>query len=118
MSADLLRRAAAKLREHARYAGEWATVFTDSESLTGFRVCNDHQADEHDVCDNCHDVETYSEPLAAYVVLMHTPVGRALGDVFERLAYLDRGAVNAIDNDLMADLEHLAAQVLREDGES
>lgn len=114
MSADLLLRAAAKLRQHAR-PGEWATVLTDSESLTGFRVCNDHQAGDHDVCDNCHDVETYSEPLAAYVVLMHTPVALAIADVFERLDAVD---LNAIDNDLLADLEHLAAQVLREDGES
>ncbi len=122
MSADLLARAAAKLRGQVQdlsdlwRGNEWFPVFTDSESLTGVRTCSmGHTTDTlSDACDRCDDFETYSEPSAAYIALMHPPVALALAEVFESLAGCMTVAGACRDDRL----EAVARAVLREDGES
>lgn len=93
MSADLLRRAAVKLRESAAVAdmngymaAPWRTVLTDSESLTGVAGCGGQAADEHvenSTCDDCTSIEAWMEPAAAYIALMHPPVALALAELLE-----------------------------------
>jgi len=115
MSSDLLRRAAAKLREHVQdlpalwRGNEWFPVFTDS--LTGVRTCSKgHAADtQSDACDWCDDFETYSEPSAAYIALMQPTVALALADVFEALA----GAITTAGACRDQRLEAVACAVLR-----
>lgn len=97
MSADLLRRAAAKLRQRAAdvpptWPAPWFPVITDSESVTGVAACADHEEDPAEgpywACDSCEHFETYGEGLAAYVSAMHPPVALALADWLADLAEL------------------------------
>ncbi|GAA0738551.1 hypothetical protein Drose_04445 [Dactylosporangium roseum] len=74
MSADLLRRAAAKLREHARAASfsddGWAVDLADSEVTTadgGMMIADTGELTE-------------GRPDASYIALMHPPVALALAD--------------------------------------
>jgi len=122
MSADLLHRAAARLRKDTAtlpvvwHDRPWFPVFTDSESLTGVRACRKtHTVDmESDACDLCEDIETYSEGLAGFVAMMQPAVALALADVFESLA----GAITTAGACRDQRLEAVACAVLREDGES
>jgi hypothetical protein len=122
-AADLLRRAATKLRETAHevpayFAQPWHSVYTDSESLTGIRVCENHEppADltaEQGVnwaCDACEYFETYREGLAAYAALMHPPVALALADLLDRAADAIPGLESLANTGRMTEphLAHLA----------
>ena len=121
MSADLLRRAAAKLRKDTAalpvvwHDRPWFPVFTDSKSLTGVRACRKtHTVDmESDACDLCEYIETYAEGLAGFIALMHPAVALALADVFENLA----GCMTTAGACRDQRLEAVAHAVLREDGE-
>jgi hypothetical protein len=132
MSADLLRRAAAKLREHVAALPTdwrdrpWTPVITDSESLTGVRTCDGPHdsyevADDADpatiadwACDGCEHFETYSEGLAGYASMLHPPVALALAELLQVLSWFPS---QADATDLTAAVA-VARQVLREDGES
>jgi hypothetical protein len=123
MGADLLRRAADKLRKavDGRTAGEWFPVITDSESSTGVGICQDHAPSGVDpgwVCDECHVVETYSEALADYIALMHPPVGLALADAMDAVARVVRYNEHSVARVGYGELIAAARAVLREDGES
>jgi len=117
MSADLLRRAAAKLRKDTAalplvwHDRPWFPVFTDSESLTGVRACRKtHTVDmESDACDLCEYIETYAEGLAGFIALMQPAVALALAEWLEAESqlYAPNTAAFAV-----------ARSVLREDGES
>lgn len=126
MSADLLRRAALKLREHAQGAvmngympAPWRTVLTDSESMTGFAGCAQLAPDEHapnSACDDCTSIEAWTEPAAAYLALMHPPVALAVADLLD--GYAEKfdlppfhGFKNRTDEQFIA----LARAVLREE---
>ncbi len=115
MSADLLRRAAEKLRRAEgrlvmTWGSPWRVVITDSESGTGVATCEDHQLAPHDACDNCEHFETYYESVAEYCSVMHPPVALALADLMERAAVTP----TEVDNDVWAEFEHLARQILCE----
>jgi hypothetical protein len=99
VNADLLRRAAEKLRLAAHevptyFPADWHPVFTDSESLTGVRSCPEHNPSGDDLtgpykalwaCDRCEHIETCGEGLAAYIALMHPPVALALADLLDEM---------------------------------
>lgn len=80
MSADLLRRAAAKLRQHVEEAspGPWTTdiweIFSEAEAP--------HWLGETLSVDD----EPLSEANAAYIALMHPPVALALADLLDEHA--------------------------------
>lgn len=131
MSADLLRRAAAKLREHAEavpefFAPPWHRVFTDSESLTGVRSCANHSISGDDLtdedklswaCDSCEHIETYSEPLGAYVTMLHPPVALALAAAMEEVAFAVRVNPDTAHRVGYGELIACAREVLREPAE-
>lgn len=85
MSADLLRRAAAKLREHANAtnfgADGWVVDLKDSEVTTtdgGMMIADTMEL-------------TGARPDASYIALMHPPVALALAD------WLDEGSRQVAD---------------------
>lgn len=126
MSAELLRRAAAKLRKYTAalpivwHDRPWSPVFTDSESLTGVRACRKtHTADmEAYACDLCEDVETYSEGMAVFVALMQPAVALALADLLDAYARLWAAFEDeARRSYARSELLDVARAVLREDGE-
>jgi len=113
MTADLLRRAAAKLREHAEAAtpGPWVTerlgdtwIVLKSQAQFDYP----HQAE-------VADVHTPDErwPDYDYMACVHPPVALALADVFESLA----GRMTTAGACRDQRLEAVAHAVLREDGE-
>lgn len=121
MSSDLLRRAAAKLREVVdhRAPGDWFPVITDSESDTGLAICNNHPVSDRGwACNDCWVVETYSEPLARYLAALHPPVALALADLFDAHARLWAASEDeARQAYARSELLDVARAVLREDGE-
>lgn len=117
MNADLLRRAAAKLRAGVTELNAdwrerpWRPVLVDGESLTGVAACKSvHALNPEQACDYCWHMETYSEAVAAYIALAaHPPVALALADLLDARAGTvggDRG-----------DLEAVARAILREPGD-
>lgn len=146
MSADLLLRAAAKLRKNVAILPidwrdrPWSPVITDSESLTGVRTCDSPHdsyavADDADpatavdwACDGCEHFETYSEGLADYVSTLHPPVALALADWLDIAAksiearIIAETHVGVPDGTIKTSDEDaaiaVARAVLREDGES
>lgn len=136
MNADLLSRAATRLRRNVAALPAdwrdrpWTRVITDSESLTGVRTC-DGRHDSYEVvdgadpasiadwaCDRCEHFETHSEGLADYVSTLHPSVALALADLLD--AYVRADAPFFGRDHLMAGADQVIAvarEVLREDGE-
>jgi hypothetical protein len=104
MSADLLRRAAAKLRQHVEKAspGPWTTdsweIFSEAEAP--------HWLGETLSVDD----EPLSEANAAYIALMHPPVALAVAELLEVLA-TEQQTSNPFD---LISAESLARAILRE----
>jgi hypothetical protein len=98
MSADLLQRAAAKLREAAEAAtrGPWDNA---DDGLVWPERMGDPVSGSTEVED------------AAYIALMHPPVAEALADALESASKL----CDRVDNDVFAELEHVARAILREE---
>lgn len=132
MSADLLRRAADKLRKDVAALPAdwrerpWTPVLTDSESLTGVRTCDaPHDGDEDDddstaladwACDRCEHFETYSEGLASYVCTMHPAVALPLADAMDAVAKAVQYGGGFAARVGYGELIAVARAVLREDG--
>lgn len=96
MSADVLRRAAKVLREHAEHLPgamadrPWRVVQSDSENMDGVAACSDEvHADPEGssrACTACWDLVTPHWRAASYIALMHPPVALAVA------AYLEASA--------------------------
>jgi hypothetical protein len=127
VSADILRRAAALLRERGtRLPGAmadrpWRLILTDSESLDGVAACSHHCAEDADCCDGCWPIETPHEFAAQYIAMMHPPVALALADWLDvtAQAMADSHAADPDDPVELSDEDEavaLARAILREDG--
>ena len=100
MAADLLRRAAAKVREvvggvPAYFTQPWPPVVTDSEppaEVTAEQGLNC-------ACAACEHFEPYREGIAAYAALMHPSVALALADWLESHADDMANCVEAWERD-------------------
>lgn len=124
MSAELLRRAASRLRGYgemlpgAMADRPWRVVQSDSEDMAGVAACSDevHADPENAIrsCDACWDMLTPHWQAARYVALMHPPVALALADHLESLAPLFAGlADDGVDDGHEA--IRLARAILREE---
>jgi hypothetical protein len=84
MSADLLRRAAAKLREHAQAApeGPWVSL-DDGDRLVALRPDSTFEKGFRYLVDEPID----DTSIAEYFALMHPPVALALADLLDKAAY-------------------------------
>lgn len=136
MSADLLRRAAEKLRHvvaelPTRFQSEWRAVLTDSESLTGVASCLSHEGDPINACNNCEDIECWYESVPSFLLAIQPSVALALADWLNATADRIDALIPALANEVYgvddppAYLERtyahpiaVAHAVLREDGES
>jgi hypothetical protein len=110
VTADLLRRAAAKLREHATPiqpcvpAGSWCPEYAHA----AIRHVERNVELDLDPCPDHGDVHgTFSRYAGRYVALMHPPVALALADLLELAA--DRSTLVPADA-----FEGVARAVLRE----
>jgi hypothetical protein len=108
-SADLLRRAAAKLREHATAPGLTPGPWECLDE--GDRIVRFKDADAWDF-DYVVDEPVSNTANGRLIALMHPPVVWALIDVFESLA----GAMTVAGACRDERLEAVACAVLREDG--
>lgn len=106
MSADLLRRAAKTLREHAELAmpGKWLSLDAGDRLIA---VQPDDDFEYLVTEEPARHGET-----ADYIALMHPPVAMALADWMERLAEVQRSEV---DDRLFAYGVYTARAVLREE---
>ena len=135
MSADLLRRAADKLREHAEAAlrdspdQRWMVDQSSDAGLVVGSFVPEDVDDDGSVSTGCiaffaypddDDAKAYAGALdvASYMALMHPPVALALADVMDAVApavqYSGGFAARLGYGELIA----VARAVLREDGES
>jgi hypothetical protein len=88
-----IREAARLMRQRAEAATKvapapWRQIVTDSESLDGIGICDDHKSDPNWPCDNCWTIETYSELLAEHAVSWHPGVALAVAALLNSLADL------------------------------
>jgi hypothetical protein len=98
MSADLLRRAAKRLRGYggmlpgALADRPWRVVQSDGENMDAVAACSDEvHADPENAsraCDACWDMVTPHWQAARYIALMHPPVALALADWLEDEAFI------------------------------
>jgi len=107
MSADLLRRAAAKLRERAEAAT--AAPWTAEAGWVRSPSAKAQVREKDGALAVCRQVAD-----AAYIEMLHPPVALALAVVFESLA----GCMTTAGACRDERLEAVAYAVLREDGES
>jgi hypothetical protein len=121
LAADLLRRAAARLRKRAtRLPGAmadrpWRTVQSGSGNFDAVAACSDEVHDQRPdrACTACWDMVTPHEHAAAYVTLMHPPVALALANWLDWVAERWRPASEVKHYPARADLQDHAAQVAR-----
>ena len=119
MSAELLRRAATRLREHAAQLPgamadrPWRVVQTDSENMNGVAACSDEVHLESEgasrACVACWDLLTPNWRAASYVALMHPPVALALAAWLERSAPI---VASYVGTEWEAETENLAREPL------